>query len=95
MLSFCAIFEMVNSRQRKTLQAIFCDPIPSNIKWSDVGSLLRALGAEIREGKGSRIPVNLNEVHYVFHRPHPENVAGKARIETVRAFLTNAGVGDV
>ena len=38
----------MNAKQRKTLQAIFSDPVSGSIKWRDVESMLLALGAEIR-----------------------------------------------
>lgn len=53
-----------------------------------------ALGAELTEGRGSGIRVELNGVHQRFHRPHRENIAGRGRIKDVRQFLTNAGVND-
>lgn len=82
----------MNSKQKGTLQAIFCDPIKASIKWADVESLFRALGADLQEGRGSGIRVELNGVHWRFHRPHPGNTCGKGRIEDVRSFLRNAGV---
>ena len=82
----------MNNKQRRTLGAVFADPVQPTIKWSDIESLLGALGAEINQGKGSRIRVSLNETRRVFHRPHPENTAGKGRIRDVRNFLINAGV---
>ena len=84
----------MNNKQRRTLNAVFTDPIQPNIKWLDIESLLRALGAEIKEGKGSRIRVFLNGRRWGTHRPHPENTAGRNRIEDVRDFLINAGVNN-
>ena len=84
----------MNSKQRKTLAAIFVDPIQPTIKWSDIESLLGALGAKLKEGKGSRLRVTLNETHWVFHRPHPDKTAGCGRIRDVRGFLENAGVNN-
>lgn len=45
----------MNKKHRKTLQTIFEDPIRSDIHWKDIEALFKALGAEISEGKGSRI----------------------------------------
>jgi hypothetical protein len=49
-------------RHRKTFQAIFKDPVVSNILWSDIEALLAALGAEISEGRGSRVRIVLRRV---------------------------------
>lgn len=82
----------MNNRQRTTLTSLFEDPVRSNIEWSDVESLLRALGADLSEGRGSRVRVALNEAKAVFHRPHPEKETDKGAVKSVRAFLTVAGV---
>ena len=76
----------------KTLKAVFVDPIRSNIPWSDIESLFARLGAEITEGRGSRVRVALNGVRAVFHRPHPKKEASKPLIRSVRRFLNEAGV---
>ena len=82
----------MNSKQRNTLEAIFTKPIPSNIEWKDIESMLSAVGAEISEGNGSRVRIKLNDIRAVFHRPHPKKEADKGSIATMRRFLENAGV---
>lgn len=82
----------MNSRQLKTLNSIFKDPIRSSVKWSDVESLLHAIGAELSEGKGSRVRIALNGVRAVFHRPHPEPITDKGALKSMRRFLTQAGI---
>ena len=76
----------------KTLQAVFADPTQSNIAWRDIEAMLKSLGAELSEGRGSRVRVHLNGVRAVFHRPHPEKEASKACVESVREFLVAAGI---
>jgi HicA toxin of bacterial toxin-antitoxin, len=63
-----------------------------HIDWHDVESLLLALGAELSEGRGSRLRVALNDVREVFHRPHPQNEAGKPMVRELRRFLIAAGI---
>jgi hypothetical protein len=82
----------MNTRQEQTLQNVFEDPVRSNILWTDIESLLRACGAEISEGKGSRIRIALNGVRAVFHRPHPQKETDKGAVKSMRRFLTEAGV---
>lgn len=84
----------MNSKQRKTLARLFSDPVEGNIQWRDIESLLKALGAVITEGRGSRIRVLLNDVPGVFHRPHPRPNVGKGVVKAVRVFLIDAGVED-
>jgi len=82
----------VESKHRKTLDAIFEKPERANIAWRDIETLFTALGAEVTEGRGSRVRVALNNVRAVFHRPHPQKEANKATVNSVRRFLEEAGI---
>ncbi|RZK97702.1 MAG: type II toxin-antitoxin system HicA family toxin [Methylobacterium sp.] len=82
----------LGGRHRTTLAAIFADPVRSGVVWSDIESLMSACGAEITEGRGSRIRVALHGVRAVFHRPHPQKETDKGAVKSVRRFLIEAGV---
>ena len=82
----------MKKKHLKTLEAIFKEPVQSNVKWSDIEALLINLGAEISEGRGSRIRIALNELRAVFHRPHPRKETDKGALISMRRFLKNAGV---
>ncbi|MEW5790755.1 MAG: type II toxin-antitoxin system HicA family toxin [Pseudomonadota bacterium] len=82
----------MNARHQKTLQAIFDQPVRVNVAWSDIEALLRACGAEITEGNGSRVRIALHGVRAVFHRPHPHKEADKGALVSMRRFLEEAGV---
>lgn len=88
---FCEIY-LVNKKHRQTLKVIFENPVRSNVLWDDVEKLLTALGAELSEGRGSRIRIVLNGVRAVFHRPHPRKEADKGAIVSMRRFLTEAEI---
>ncbi|MDH2997148.1 hexulose-6-phosphate synthase [Pasteurellaceae bacterium LFhippo2] len=75
-----------------TLNAIFESPIPSNVKWRDIESLIVALGGEISEGKGSRVSFKLNNSIARFHRPHPSPDTDKGAIANLREWLIKIGV---
>lgn len=75
-----------------TLQAIFADPVRSNIVWRDVEMLLVACGAEITEGNGSRVRIALNGIRAVFHRPHPQKETDKGAVKSVRRLLMEADI---
>lgn len=81
----------LSSRHRRTLRAIFEDPIRSNVAWADVEGLFGALGAEVSEGRGSRVRVYLGGVRAVYHRPHPQKETDKGALRSVRRFLAEAG----
>jgi len=82
----------MNKKQRQTLQRIFEKPTRSDILWNDIESLFIGLGAEVAEGKGSRVRVALNDVRAVFHRPHPQRVTNKASVRSVQGFMIESGV---
>jgi hypothetical protein len=82
----------MNSRHKKTLEAIFKEPVPSNIEWARIESLLLGLGAQLVEGRGSRVRFELNGHVATFHRPHPEREAKPYQVRDARAFLEAAGI---
>jgi hypothetical protein len=82
----------MSKKHQRTLEAVFDDPIRSNIPWRDIEAMLVAEGAEITEGEGSRVRIALNGVRAVFHRPHPQKETEKGAVRAMRRFLTEAGV---
>ncbi len=82
----------MNKRHRKTLDAIFDKPVRSDIEWKEIESLFKALGAEVSEGRGSRVRVALKGVRAVFHRPHPKKETDKGAVKSVRRFLKESEV---
>lgn len=82
----------MNSAQRRTLEAIFANPTPSNLTWRQIEGLLVALGAQPIEGRGSRVRFVLNGVIASFHRPHPHKEAKPYQVRDAREFLIQAGI---
>jgi hypothetical protein len=82
----------MSKKHDRVLAAIFDEPVRANIDWRDVKSLLVSLGAEISEGRGSRVRVFLNGRRAVFHVPHPEKEVKKGMVRALRDFLKEAGV---
>jgi hypothetical protein len=82
----------VNARHEKTLSLIFQNPVRSDVNWADIEALLLHIGAEISEGKGSRVRIALNDIRAVFHRPHPVKETDKGALKSMRRFLNEAGV---
>jgi len=82
----------MNSKQRKTLEAIFRDPVPGAIEWAAVESLLIAVGCQVVEGNGSRVRFVFNGHIASFHRPHPAKEARRYQVRDVREFLSQIGV---
>lgn len=82
----------MNRKQQKTLDAVLAKPVHAGIEWTDVQSLLFALGAEIKEARGSRVLIKLKGMKMVFHRPHPQKEIHKAAVKALQQFLQSAGV---
>ena len=82
----------MNSKQEKTLVAIFALPTPASIVFSDIEALLKALGGVVKEREGSRIKVELTGEQWRAHRPHPGKEAKRYQIEEVRELLSRLGV---
>lgn len=82
----------LSTKHRRTLQAIYEDPVRADIAWPDIERLFIALGAELSEGRGSRVQIALNGIRAVFHRPHPRRETDRGAVRSVRRFLSEAGV---
>ena len=85
----------VNSRQTRTLKAVFTDPVSGTISWADIESLLKAVGCEVVEvveGNGSRVRFVFQGVIASFHRPHPDKEAKRYQVRDARALLITIGV---
>lgn len=82
----------MNSKQRRTLTAIFEEPARADVVWTDIESLFAACGGVVSNRKGSRVNVILNGVVASFHRPHPEKETDKGALRSVKRFLLTAGI---
>jgi len=82
----------MNRSNKKTLQAVFADPVFDNIEWRRIEALFKSVGCEIIEGSGSRITVLHQGRKATFHRPHPGKEALRYRALAARDFLIMIGV---
>lgn len=82
----------MNSKHRKTLEAVFTDPVRASVEWQAIESLLIAVGCKLIEGRGSRVRFELNGVVITFHRPHPEKEAKRYQVRDAREFLARIGM---
>jgi len=83
----------MNGKQRKTLAAIFSDPVSGTMEWAAVESLLVAVGCRIVEGSGSRVRFEKDGEVESFHRPHPAKEARRYQVRAARSFLIRLGIG--
>ncbi|MDT4869621.1 hypothetical protein FQZ97_1046620 [compost metagenome] len=83
----------MQSRHRKTLQAIFRTPTSASVVFADIEALVLHLGGQVYEREGSRVRLVLGEMQWRCHRPHPGKEAKRYQVEEAREFLQRAGVG--
>lgn len=82
----------MNATHRRTLAAVFTDPIPRSLEWRRIESLLIAAGAVLVEGDGSRVRFVAGDRIASFHRPHPAKEAKPYQVRAAREFLVQMGV---
>lgn len=82
----------MNSKQKRTLAAIFKDPVSGTIEWAAIETLLIAVGSKAIEGNGSRVKFEKDGIIASFHRPHPDKEAKRYQVRDARDFLIQIGV---
>jgi hypothetical protein len=80
------------AKHQSVLPAIF--EKQANINWADIEGMLRNMGAEITEGRGSRVRIGLKGVRAVFHRPHPQKETDRGAVASMQGFLMECGISD-
>ncbi|RDJ04682.1 HicA protein [Rhizobium phaseoli] len=74
----------MNSKQRKTLAAVFNDPVSGIIEWAAIENLLVAAGADLIKRNGSRIKFEKDGTIASLHRPHPDKEAKRYQVRDAR-----------
>ena len=82
----------MNSKQRKTLAAVFARPTSASIPFSDIESLIKALDGSVSEREGSRVKIEIKGEIWRCHRPHPGKEAKRYQVEEARELLERVGV---
>ena len=82
----------MTGKHRKTLEAIFTNPVNGAIKWSRIEALFVAGGCVGVEGSGSSVTFEKNGKRAYFHRPHPQKESLRYRVIDARHFLESIGV---
>lgn len=77
---------------RKTLEAVFSDPVSRSLEWRRIEALLVAIGCQVIEGNGSRVRFEKYGAIATFHRPHPAKEAKPYQVRDARLYFENLGV---
>lgn len=71
---------------RTTYNALFQHPVPHNLHWPDVRSLLDALAESVEENQG-KLKIKRNGQMLVLQRPRGKDVADMRELTQIRHFL--------
>ena len=82
----------MNAAHRKTLIAVFAEPVSASLEWRRIEALLVATGCRVIEGNGSRVRFEKDGHIATFHRPHPAKEAKSYQVRDARHYLENLGV---
>ena len=82
----------MKAKHKKTIGAIFSDPVNGHIEWRKIEALFIALDCRVIEGSGSSVTFERDGIRSYFHRPHPAKAALKYRVKDARKFLELLGV---
>ena len=82
----------MRARHRRTLERLFSQPTPANIRWREVVSLLDAAGVEITERSGSRVAFQSSQETLVVHQPHPRPEIDRNAARAIARFLKDEGI---
>ncbi len=84
----------MNNKQKKTLAKVQKQPVPANLRYQDVVSLLNALGLNVIEDRsGSRVFVeHVDGPSFGFHKPHPQKEMSRMSVRRLREFLKHIGL---
>ncbi|MCE1171138.1 type II toxin-antitoxin system HicA family toxin [Azovibrio restrictus] len=82
----------MSNKHLHLLETIFRDPLPSNLHWREVESLLEHLGAQVEPGHGARFKVLLRGKEFTLHHPHHGNELQRQDVKHLREALAIAGV---
>ena len=82
----------MNNAHRKTLAAVFAEPVNGALEWRRIEALLLAVGCAVIEGSGSSVTFEKDGLKVRFHRPHPGKEALRYRVRDARSFLQAIGI---
>ena len=80
----------LNRKDARVLQEVFGHPVPHNLKWMDVVSLVNHLGSVLERHDGND-EFSIGTTSEVFKRPHHKDIELEDVVR-LRAFLERAGV---
>ena len=82
----------LSSTHQKTYDHLFQHPMPHNLQWREVWSMLGAMpDAQAIEDSNGMLTVTRNGHKLVLHRPRGKGLADKDELMLIRHFLERSG----
>ena len=82
----------MRARHRRTLERLFSQPTPANIRWRELVALMDALDFKVTERSGSRVAFQSGRETLVVHKPHPRPEIDRNAARAIARFLKNEGI---
>ena len=86
-------YSNMRRRHRRTQERMQASPIPADIRWAEIESLMTALGVSLVERAGSRVQMTKGTESIVVHRPHPRPETRRDTVRDILKFIERIGVG--
>jgi hypothetical protein len=87
--------KQLSGHHRKTYEHLFQHPIPHNLQWREVWSMLGAVsGAEAVEDEKGNVKVARNGQTLLLHRPRGKDLADEKELLQIRHFLERSSSPD-
>ena len=78
--------QTLNPQQQKSLRKILKKPVPNDILWSNIISLMENIGCRIKYRGGSKFSIAKDGAMMFDHRPHG-NQASPENVKKIKSFL--------
>ena len=83
---------ITRARNRRTLERLFAEPPPDDIRGPHVAAMLQAAGVEVSMGTGSRVRLLKGSDAMVIHRPDESPKTGVPTALAIAKFLRAVGI---
>jgi hypothetical protein len=81
-----------DNKHQHTLESIFQNPVPGNLKWHDIIGLVEDIGT-VKFKNNGQLTFTINGVPRIFHRALDKDCADPPQTLDLRHFLESVGIG--
>lgn len=82
----------LDQKHQHTLESIFQNPVPGNLKWHDIVGLVEHIGT-VKSKSNGQLTFTINGVPRIFHQSKGKEVADPPQTLDLRHFLESVGIG--